>query len=1730
MAGIAAVGLLACSGTAVGDNVRGAWDPTVYNWPLIPVHAVLTPDMRIMSYGTTGTGQQTGYFIYDLWDYNAGVNGGHLTLDNVTATDIFCGSQLVLPQGGQIFLAGGDNWTGTGTTNTGNNNTNILDLAANTLSRGNNINRARWYSTSTTLLNGEVMIQGGSGGTDRPEVRQADGTFRLLTGANTSSLAYMYPRNFIAPDGRVFGYDSGGRMYYINPTGTGSITNLGQFAAAYRGDDASAAMFQPGQILQFGGSSNGSAVININGATPTVTPSASMSSQRRLVNAAILPDGRVLATGGSQVWNEMTGVNYSAEIWNPITGTWTAGPNAQRARLYHSMSVLLPNARVLVGGGGAPGPQNNRNVEVFYPPYLYDETGAFAVQPQLTSAPAAIDIGDTFFLDFADANDISRVTMIKTASVTHSWNMEQRFVELPFVRDGSRLRVQGPTHAADAPPGFWMVFAINERGVPSHARIIKINIASDWNPAIKPTLANPGPQTINAGIAASLQLNATDPNGDALTYAATGLPPGLTLNAVTGLIAGVPIAPGTYTVGAVASDGMNSASQTFEWTVAGVLPPLVLNPPPQPASQLAGTAVTYTASTTNGLSPLFRWQFDDGTPMTDWSASPTITHTFTNPGIYYISLLATDASGVERAETFVQTVHLPPTASKPSASSNIAIENRATGNARLWVVNQDNDTVSVFDAVTNTKLAEIAVGQGPRSVAVNPNGRIWVANKFSSTVSIIDPASLAVVQTLTMPRASQPFGIAFAPNATSAFIALEAYGQLLKLDLNGATQGIVGVGANPRQISISADSSSVYVSRFITPRLQGENTANVQLAASGGEVVQIAAATLSSVRTITLAHSNEPDSESSGRGIPNYLGAAVISPDGTQAWIGSKQDNIARGTLRDGSNLNFQNTVRAISSRIRLATGTEDTASRIDHDDSSVASAVAFDPRGIYLFVALETSREVAVVDAHDGWEIFRIDVGFAPQGLAVSPDGQRLFVNNFMDRTVSVFNLSQLLNTGIANIPLVATLNAVTTERLAAQVLNGKRFFYDARDARLARDSYMSCASCHNDGGQDGRVWDLTGMGEGLRNTVSLRGRAAMAQGFLHWSGNFDEVQDFEGQIRALAGGTGLMSNTDFNSGTRSQPLGTTKAGVSADLDALAAYVASLSTFQSSPYRSSDGTLTTDALAGRGVFESAGCASCHGGANFTNSGAATLANVGTLKPASGLRLGAPLTGIDTPTLRDVWATAPYLHDGSAATLADAVRAHTNVTLNDTQVTQVAAFVQQIGDQEVATGCPCSIWKPEQAPPAGTIDTDNGGPVELGTRFRATTNGYISAIRFYKHAGNSGAHVGSLWSATGTLLGQVTFSSESASGWQQANLATPVPVTANTWYVVSYNTRSGQYIGQDGGFSASGITNGPLYAARDGDGGGNGLYRYTSASAIPNQTFASESYWVDVVFVTAIGPDVTAPAVTISTPTTAATYTAGSATLALAGSASDNVAVTQVSWSNDRGGSGTASGTTAWTVGSVSLQAGTNVVTVTARDAAGNSSTDVLTVTYSPDLTPPSIVNRSPASGASGVATSSVVTATFSEALNASTISTGTFQLRDAASALVSGSVSYNATTFTATLIPTAALAASSTYTVTVRGGAADPAVKDAAGNALAGNSSWSFTTLADTTVPVVTITGPTNATTYTATTASLNLSGTASDNVGVTQISWSSNRGGSGTASGTTTWTASGIALATGV
>ena len=449
---------------------------------------------------------------------------------------------------------------------------------------------------------------------------------------------------------------------------------------------------------------------------------------------------------------EATGYNNIAEIWDPATGQWRQGAVAQKMRLYHSNALLLPDGSVLVSGGGATSPtlttdpnKNNLNAEIYYPPYLFTSTSpgtsSRAARPTVANVPTWIDIGKTFALDVADAASVSRVTLVKTGSTTHSFNMDQRFLDLTFNASGSHVAVQAPTHAGDAPPGFYLLFVFNEAGVPSVGKIVRMGIASNPNPAIDPVLTNPGAQASTVGALVDLALSASDPNGDVLSYAATGLPPGLAIDASSGRITGTPTTAGSYSVVVSATDGINTATAAFVWTTQAATP-LILEKP-------AGAGLRRHQRRRELQRQRERRQQSavqvelrrrhPGHRLVDLAQSAT--HTYASPGTFVVTVYVKDDSGQERSRSVIQAIYLPATAKPPAASSNLLVENPPGANPRLWVVNQDNDSVSVFDAATLAKLGEVAVGIAPRSIARAPNGMIWVVAKQSGSLSVINPST-----------------------------------------------------------------------------------------------------------------------------------------------------------------------------------------------------------------------------------------------------------------------------------------------------------------------------------------------------------------------------------------------------------------------------------------------------------------------------------------------------------------------------------------------------------------------------------------------------------------------------------------------------------------------------------------------------------------------------------------------------------------------------------------------------------------------------------------------------------------------------------------------------------------------------------------------------------------------------------------------------------------------------
>lgn len=1579
--------------------VLGDWSGIIRWTPHIPVSVATLPDGRILSFASN---ERTTFpdgpeFTYAAtWDPAT----GQFEEYNHPSHDMFCGGLVLLPDG-RLLVNGGRSVTVL---------SSFFDWRSNTWTPLTDMNDRRWYNTTVALPSGQAFTASGSGGSGTTELWDESVGWSRLPGIDWNIVlrepGYIniwHPFLVLAPSGRLFHFGPTRTMHWIDSDGGGTLTSAGaRVPGTLYPKEGVWAMYDEGKILVAGGgvnttqnpndtttgtSSSSSFTIDLDTDPPTVASNASMSFPRQFANSVLVPNGEVIVFGGNTSGRKFndTGSILTPEIWNPTTRRWRPAADASVPRNYHSFALLLPDGRILSGGGGLAGNSaDHRDAQIYTPPNLFNPDGSLASRPRLDTAPLKIGVATTFTV--SGTPGMKKFSFIKLSAMTHSVNTDLRYLPLPFVESSPGVyHLTARSNLNVMTPGYWMLFGLDSAGVHSVSKIVQV----DPNPAVH--IASLGDQTSSAGRAINLQLVGSGPEGSTLTWAAVGLPSGLSLNPSTGLITGVPAVTASARVTITLTDGNTTDTAVFRWVVdpfhlhrqfadfsdatgltlngkaailgsvlqlatnaalqagsaylssaipmgadtsfttrwvfrihgsadgadglafvvqgngpdalggtggnlayrgversvavevdnhqgsgdpngnhlgillngvttnhvatwtpgwdleneqshtlwvaydgparrlevylaegvvserpstsvmtvevdlpatvgeqawfgfagatgrltnhhdieswsltvntlappsqpilmppsspvtvvgapfvlqmqasdvngdplqwsAADLPPgftihpvsglisgaatasgrytpiisvsdgntpavrvelawevkptLTLNPLAGPAIRV-NTAASLTARANGGLNVKYKWGFGDGTPDSTFSDSPSVSHTFSTPGRFLVVVTARDDTGRQVTASFRQGVFGSPTAGRPVASASLLYEEQTGVSPRLWVVNPDNDSVSIFDVPTRTRLAEVPVGREPRAIALGPERRVWVVNSESATISVLR-SDFSLVRTLELPAGSRPFGLVIDPAGTRAYVALESGGQILQLrPSTGEVLASAKVGLHVRHLSLSAGATRLLATRFITPPQPGEQTATPQSRVGGvsfgGQMLVLQPSSLAILATNILHHSERPDTSNSARGVPNFLGAAAISPDGLSAWIPSKQDNILRGMLRSRTPLTHDMTLRSIVSRVVIGTGVEDLAGRVDFDNAGMASAAVFDPTGLLLFVALEGSREIAVVDAWSKREILRFPAGRAPQGVVVSPDGSTLFAHNFMDRTITVHDVAALQNGAEQPPPAPVILECVGEEKLPLAVLRGKQLFYDARDARLAFQQYMSCASCHNEGGQDGRTWDFTQFGEGLRNTIVLRGHGGTAQGPLHWTGNFDEVQDFEGQIRGFALGRGLMADADFHGGTRSQSMGDRKAGLSADLDALAAYLESLTSYGTSPERNSGGSLSAAGIAGQIVFQREGCATCHAGSQMTDSAIGVAHDVGTLRPSSGGRLGSPLAGLDTPTLRGLWSTPPYLHDGSAATLADAVMAHRGVSLSPTDLGNLTAYLRQLDDHQ----------------------------------------------------------------------------------------------------------------------------------------------------------------------------------------------------------------------------------------------------------------------------------------------------------------------------------------------------------------------------------------------------------------------------------------------------------------
>ncbi|MFN3651019.1 MAG: galactose oxidase-like domain-containing protein [Armatimonadota bacterium] len=445
-------------------ETQGAWS-AVQDWPVIAIHSHVLPTGNVLAWG--GLEESNYAPEVRLWNPTTGQFVG--SFPN-TRTNVFCAGHSFLPDG-RLLVTGGHITPFRGVADI-----NIFNPFSNTWSAGPTMNAPRWYPTNVTLPNGEVLIVAGTITKKKnnkiPQVLTTSGSLRTLSRAKRG--LYTYPWMHLAPNGRVFMAGPDRSTAYLDTAGTGRWKTVGNRKVSNR-REGSMAPYDVDRILVAGGGNNPTntaEVIDLSAARPKWRKVSPMASRRRHLNLTTLPDGTVLASGGTsgKGFNNVRFPVLSAELWNPATERFTTLASMRTPRLYHSVAMLLPDARVLMAGGEGEGGPAQPNAEIFSPPYLFK-----GARPTISSTPSTVTYGQTFFVGTPDAGSIQKVTWIRLQSVTHSYNQDQRINRLTFTPSGGGLNVAAPADPRLAPPGHYMLFILNGSGVPSVSRIVRIS-------------------------------------------------------------------------------------------------------------------------------------------------------------------------------------------------------------------------------------------------------------------------------------------------------------------------------------------------------------------------------------------------------------------------------------------------------------------------------------------------------------------------------------------------------------------------------------------------------------------------------------------------------------------------------------------------------------------------------------------------------------------------------------------------------------------------------------------------------------------------------------------------------------------------------------------------------------------------------------------------------------------------------------------------------------------------------------------------------------------------------------------------------------------------------------------------------------------------------------------------------------------------------------------------------
>lgn len=472
--------------TVAHPDQTGRWDLLPFHMPINPVHVALMRTGKVLVISGSGNDPDNKHLQAGVWD-PVGLSIKTFPI----AWDMFCSGMVISPDGRPFILGGTLKYDPF----LGETRTAFFDPITETFANGPDMGPAegRWYPSGVILGDGSVMVDSGLSNIPGPggnaptnlSVQIWEGSTWSAGGSAFNSLQ-LYPRQHLLPNGLVFAsgasqdsqmYDPAGKIFRF-------VTNTLFNHERIYGTSVLLPLtpengFKP-TVMILGGATpmttKTTELIDLSVGTPTWVKGPDMVKPRIQMNATILPDGKVLTSGGSEKDEDPTTAVKEAQLYDPATNAFTPASSMEFPRLYHSNTMLLPDATVVSLGGNPMRKLYQSEIEIYSPPYLFNTDGSPARRPTIADAtPGDVTYGRSFTVKTPDAGDIKSVVLIRPGAVTHAFDMDQRLVGLTFGVVGGDLQANAPTKGNLAPPGYYLLFVVNTKGVPSVAKFVRLS-------------------------------------------------------------------------------------------------------------------------------------------------------------------------------------------------------------------------------------------------------------------------------------------------------------------------------------------------------------------------------------------------------------------------------------------------------------------------------------------------------------------------------------------------------------------------------------------------------------------------------------------------------------------------------------------------------------------------------------------------------------------------------------------------------------------------------------------------------------------------------------------------------------------------------------------------------------------------------------------------------------------------------------------------------------------------------------------------------------------------------------------------------------------------------------------------------------------------------------------------------------------------------------------------------